>query len=190
MCSMTGIYVQGYVPLMWNVCIPVFLVTFWLHWVHMMYLYWHIYVIHAYKIFYICGMCICCWPNMTVTCEVDIAVGCVVAQICRNAWSICPCNIMAVWVIYAMSQSYLSNDIKFVYIDNGNKFGTHACTHACMHFYMHTYRQTHLCLAIYIPKCIHSYMCAFTHSCQCTYIHTYTFMHVWIYTYMHTSMYA
>ena len=48
---------------------------------------------------------------MAIPYELDIAFGCVLAHICKNVWSICPFNIMAVWLIFAMQQPYLLRDL-------------------------------------------------------------------------------
>ena len=42
------------------------------------------------------------WKYMAVTCEGDIAVGCVLAHILKNVGSIFPCSIRAVWVKFVM----------------------------------------------------------------------------------------
>ena len=44
---------------------------------------------------------------MAITCEVDIAVACVVAHICKNVGSVCVFSIIAVKIIFRMWQPYL-----------------------------------------------------------------------------------
>ena len=39
---------------------------------------------------------------MAIRCEVDITVACVLAHLCKNLGLICPCSIMAVWLIFAI----------------------------------------------------------------------------------------
>ena len=48
---------------------------------------------------------------MVIMCEVDIALCCVLAHICKNIVSICPYSIMAVRLMFAMWQPYLFSNI-------------------------------------------------------------------------------
>ena len=50
-------------------------------------------------------------PDVTVTCEVDIAVGFVLANTGENVGSICSCSTVALWLIFAMRQAHLSSHI-------------------------------------------------------------------------------
>ena len=108
---------------------------------------------------------------MATTCEVDIAIGCVLAHISKNVGSIGPYNIMAVQVIFTMLQSNLFCDIKYVYSDmRGDLVHMHAHLdnhmHTCIQSYMHTemYIKIHICLATYIPNCMHSNMHPWTYT--------------------------
>ena len=56
---------------------------------------------------------------MAIPCEVNIAVSCFLAHICKNGGSIFLNSIMVVWLIFAMWHLYLSSDIKYVYRDMG-----------------------------------------------------------------------
>ena len=99
----------------------------------------------------------------------------------QNFGSMQPCSIMAVWVIFAMWQSDLLNDSKYVYsdivVDLINMHTCHVHTSTLIHVFIYIHMQTHVCLSTYIPKCIYSYMHAYTHTC----LHTYIYVCLYIY---------
>ena len=88
-------------------------------------LYSHSCVICAHGLICICGILtgkFVAGPYMAITYELDIVVGCVLVHLCQHVGSICPCSIMAVWVMFVMWQSDLFSDIKYVYSDIGVNF--------------------------------------------------------------------
>ena len=67
-------------------------------------IYTYIVVSCAHVLINICGISrgIFADPYMAITCEVDIAVDCVLTHICKNCWIYMPYRIMAEWEIFAM----------------------------------------------------------------------------------------
>ena len=66
---------------------------------------------------------------MAITCELDIAIGCVLAPVCKNVCSVCLPSTMAVSVIFAMLQSCVYSDmgVELLHI------------HPCIYIYNHTW---------------------------------------------------
>ena len=122
---------------------------------------------------------------MEISCEVDIALGCVLAYIYKNYGSIFPLTTMDVWFIFGMWEPYLFNDKANMYSDLGEDFVqmcAHMFTYIPIHAYTHT--PTHVSLATYMPKYMHSYMHACTHACLHTYKCMQSYIHACIYTYI------
>ena len=106
---------------------------------------------------------------LAIICEVTVAGGFVMEYMHKNVGSIhvCPCSIMAMWVICEMWQVYLLSDIKYVYsYMEVDLVQMHTYVLSYMYTYIHI--QTHACLVTYITKCIYSYVHSSTHRCQHT----------------------
>ena len=71
---------------------------------------------------------ICCWPIHGSNVSSRYCSWLILKNILKSIWSRCLYSKMAVWVIFAMWQSYLFNDIKHVYSDRGVNIGHICCT--------------------------------------------------------------
>ena len=127
----------------------------------------------------------------TITYEVDIAVGCVFGNICKNNETHWPSVLMVVWVIVGMWPSHLVIDMKYVYSAIGvDLVHIYAHMHSCVHSKMHTH--TDVCMSGYkhiqmftlIHKYLHQYTQTFMHICLQIYKHVYA--HTFLATHIHT----
>ena len=159
-----------------------------------------VWYMHTHELICICGI----WGAnllLSYTCQVDIAVACVLAHLTKSVWAVCPFSIMAVWLIFSIWLPCLFIDIKYMYSDTGEEVW-YTCIHMgiCTLYNMYTgtyiyaYMYTHVCLTSYIPTCIHSHMHACTHThlqhtCIHMYIHAYRLMdgcfNIYMYTWKH-----
>ena len=56
LCNLADIFVHGYISVIWNVCKPLLLATYWLQWVHMRYMYRPSCPICMQEVIGICGI--------------------------------------------------------------------------------------------------------------------------------------
>ena len=45
---------------------------------------------------------ICFWHILAVTCEIEVAVGYVLAHIIKKVWSMCLCSMLPVWAVFGI----------------------------------------------------------------------------------------
>ena len=151
MCSMAGTFVPGHMSVMWNVCMLVLLVTLLIQWVHARYLYWNSCLICEHELICICGLYvtferhICCWSIHGKKCEVHIAVGCVLAYVCKNIGFICPCSIMAVKPIFVLWPLFVQWHQIYV-----QWHGSRDLVYMHVYVYSHMHRYINSCIAGYI----------------------------------------
>ena len=118
--------------------------------------------------------------HVAITCEVNNAVGSVLADILKNVGSLCLCSIISVWITFAIWHSYLFSDIKYMYSDMGVDL-EHMNVHMNVHMYIHAY------ICILIHPSIHTYtlMYVLLDIYLNVYTHIYMLAHIHIYTHLY-----
>ena len=113
-CSVATIFVQWYTSDMFTVLIVTQLIAMTLYLSHICIYIFHTSLSEIWHILHICqiwGAYLFVGHIQQKTGEICTAVGCVLAHICKNSWSICPFNMLVVWFKYGMWQSYLFSNI-------------------------------------------------------------------------------
>ena len=106
-------------------------------------------------------------------------------------WSLCPFTIMGVWLIFAMWQPYLFNDIKNVYYSMGidlvdmlphmpTWMHAYVLIHACTYTYRLMYVWLHTYLNVYIDICMDAHRHVYIHTCVCIHSSTSHYIHTHI----------
>ena len=167
--NMVGIFLEGYMPIMQKVCIPVLLVTLLLAVGYMKQIYLHSSLTCAPELIWICDIYmwhlrahIVVGTYLAITREVCIGGGCVLAHLCQKFWVYMSC-MMPIWIIFAIWQLYLFR----VICDRGvSTWYTymHTCIPTCI--YTYTYRLMYVCLHtylnVYIHICMHAHICTYS----------------------------
>ena len=136
-CSVGDIFVQGHMPIMWNICIPVVWSHYWLQWVHVRFIYLEHYLISVHEVVDICGIYLTfeghvCWWH-----------------IYGNSMVIKSCNLLYFWLEHVVIW-----DLYVDYSICAEGYNMQCGRHICSGEYASNMKCMHSSASVHIIDCI------------------------------------